>query len=216
MITAVIPTRAGSERVKNKNTKSFADTNLLQIKIDTMKKLKSMGFIEDILVNTNCVESKNIANSNGVTVVDRDEYLASSDCPITDYWKEVLTNGVKTKHSMLCQCTSPLITLGSYQKCINEYNEKSLMTIEYLKDYIWKNNEALNYDYPNHPKSQNLSKEFFKITFGIVIIDKEEYLKYNNLVTPNTNFISIPREESIDIDDKVDFKFAEALYREMK
>ena len=59
MITAVIPTRAGSERVKNKNTKSFADTNLLQIKIDTMKKLKSMGFIEDILVNTNCVESKN-------------------------------------------------------------------------------------------------------------------------------------------------------------
>ena len=117
---------------------------------------------------------------------------------------------------MLCQCTSPLISLDSYKKCINEYNQKSLMTIEYLKDYIWKNNKALNYDYPNHPKSQDLSKEFFKITFGIVIIDKKEYLKYNNLVTPNTNFIDIPRSESVDIDDEIDFKLAENLFNEEK
>ena len=31
-LTAIVPVRAGSQRVKNKNTKPFADSNLLKIK----------------------------------------------------------------------------------------------------------------------------------------------------------------------------------------
>ena len=36
-----------------------------------MKKLKSQGLIEDILVNTNCEDSKIIAKNNNITVIDR-------------------------------------------------------------------------------------------------------------------------------------------------
>ena len=38
-LTAVIPVRAGSQRVKNKNLKPFADSTLLDIKIETLKKV---------------------------------------------------------------------------------------------------------------------------------------------------------------------------------
>ena len=37
MIKVLIPVRAGSVRVKNKNIKPFADSNLLTIKVEQMK-----------------------------------------------------------------------------------------------------------------------------------------------------------------------------------
>ena len=35
-ITAVIPIRTGSQRVKDKNLRAFADTNLMELKIKTL------------------------------------------------------------------------------------------------------------------------------------------------------------------------------------
>ena len=39
-ITAIIPVRKGSTRCKNKNIRSFGNTNLLKLKIETLKKVK--------------------------------------------------------------------------------------------------------------------------------------------------------------------------------
>ena len=49
-IVAVVPIRKGSQRVKNKNFKSFCGKNLLIHKIITLKKIKSL---DDIIINTN-------------------------------------------------------------------------------------------------------------------------------------------------------------------
>ena len=35
-ITAVIPIRSGSQRVKDKNLRAFADTNLMELKIKNL------------------------------------------------------------------------------------------------------------------------------------------------------------------------------------
>lgn len=35
-ITAVIPIRTGSQRVRDKNLRSFADTNLMELKVKTL------------------------------------------------------------------------------------------------------------------------------------------------------------------------------------
>ena len=42
MITAIIPVRKGSQRVKNKNKKPFGETSLLEIKINQLLKLHYM------------------------------------------------------------------------------------------------------------------------------------------------------------------------------
>ena len=49
-ITAVIPVRKGSQRVKDKNLRPFAGTSLLDIKI---KALLQVPEIDEIVVNTN-------------------------------------------------------------------------------------------------------------------------------------------------------------------
>ena len=67
-ITAVVPTRAGSERVKSKNTRPFAEKSLLEYKLITLLKLKESGYIQDIVVNSDCEDSKRISKYSLVSL----------------------------------------------------------------------------------------------------------------------------------------------------
>lgn len=49
-ITAVIPIRSGSQRVKDKNLRPFANTTLMENKIDSLLKVPEL---DSIVVNTN-------------------------------------------------------------------------------------------------------------------------------------------------------------------
>ena len=62
-ITAVIPVRKGSVRVKNKNLKPFANTNLLELKINQLKQVK---LVDDIVVSSDCDTMLSIAESHGI------------------------------------------------------------------------------------------------------------------------------------------------------
>lgn len=213
-ITAVIPTRAGSERVKQKNVRSFSDSTLLNLKINTMKQLKYIGLIEDIVVNSDCPISWEIANKEGVKIHERENYYASSDCPITDYWKYCAEN-IASNTMLLAQVTSPFVSLDTYKKCIYKYTNSSidsLNTITKIKEYIWKNNRPYNYNWPDHPKSQNLPKDLFFLNFGVCIISKTSLIKEGNIVTKNNYFYESPINENIDIDSEFDFSLSEHIY----
>jgi N-acylneuraminate cytidylyltransferase len=58
-ITAVIPIRTGSQRVKDKNLRPFADTNLMELKI---KNLLQVPELTHIIVNTNSEEAIDIVH----------------------------------------------------------------------------------------------------------------------------------------------------------
>lgn len=58
-ITAVIPIRAGSQRVKNKNLRAFANTNLMELKINTLLRVPELT---SIVVNTNSDLAIDIVN----------------------------------------------------------------------------------------------------------------------------------------------------------
>lgn len=60
-ITAVIPIRSGSQRVKDKNLRAFADTNLMELKI---KNLLQVPELTSIVVNTNSELAIEIVNKS--------------------------------------------------------------------------------------------------------------------------------------------------------
>ena len=60
-ITAVIPIRSGSQRVKDKNLRAFADTNLMELKI---KNLLQVPELTSIVVNTNSGLAIEIVNKS--------------------------------------------------------------------------------------------------------------------------------------------------------
>lgn len=215
-ITAVVPTRKGSERVKNKNTKHFANTSLLENKLKTLINLKNQNLISNIVVNSDCGESYKIAQNLNIDFHWRDPLLASSKCDIRDYWVNVGSN-ITTDNFMLCQVTSPFISYETYKKCINLFKKGNpVLTATKLKEYIWKNNKPLNYLYPEHPKSQDLPDNFFKLNFGVCIMAKKDIKQHKNLWIPNTKIVYLNEIESIDIDTELDFKIAEIIYRDKK
>ena len=146
-ITAVIPTRAGSERVKQKNIRKFGDTNLLRIKIEKIIELKRSGYIDSIILNSNCPLSWEIASEYNINIHKREELYASSECPIVEYWRDA-ARCINTDTLLLAQVTSPFISLETYKECIDIYRSgdyDSLMTIKKLNEYVWYNKKPLNY-----------------------------------------------------------------------
>ena len=82
-ITAIIPVRKGSQRVKNKNFKEFAGTNLLKIKLKTLIEVKT---IDNIVISTDSEEAIRIAKEFGVEHHIREEYYASSKCNNSEFY----------------------------------------------------------------------------------------------------------------------------------
>ena len=60
-VTAVIPIRSGSQRVKDKNLRKFGDTTLMELKI---KNLLEVPELDKVIVNTNSDEAINIVKNH--------------------------------------------------------------------------------------------------------------------------------------------------------
>ena len=211
-IVGVIPVRKDSQRVKNKNLRSFADSNLLIIKI---KQLKKLG-LRKIIVNTDSDLAIRIAIDCDVDYHMRDKYFASSECSGSEYFEHI-AKVTDAENILLAPVTAPLISINSYEKAINEYfssNCNSLMSIKVIQEFLWFNGTPINYDLKSAPNSQELPK-YFTPTFGIIIANRMAMLESKNVICSNPHFYEITQEESIDIDTELDFEFAEFLYKKV-
>lgn len=210
-VTVVIPCRAGSTRVVNKNFRPFADTSLLEIKINQAKKLNL-----PVIVNSDSSVAKEMADNNNVGFVQRPEYYASSECNNSEYY-DYLGSSVDSEYIMILQPTAPLLnddtlldTLETFNKSIDEYD--SLMTVQMLKKHTWFKGQPLNYELKNTPNSQNLEPVMFP-TFNVMIVKVSSLLESKNVITDKCLFFEVSDEESIEIDDVIEFEMAEYFYK---
>jgi N-acylneuraminate cytidylyltransferase len=210
-ITAIVPVRKGSQRVKNKNFRDFAGTNLLNIKLKTLLQVDT---IDRIVVSTDSPEAIEIAKAHGVSYHIREEYFASSEVNNSDYFYNLAEN-ISGNYLMYSPVTCPLISKETYLDCIQAFQSKTvnnLVTVSPVKHHMWLNGSPLNYDIKNSPNSQDLP-DIFSITYGACIISRIDMLKYKNIVTEVPTFKVLSEIESVDIDTPLDFDFAEFLYR---
>ena len=206
----VIPVRKGSQRVKNKNIRRFANSNLLQIKIDV---IKTLDWVDDIIVNTDCNTAIAIAKENGLKYHRREDFYASSECNNSDY-HHYLARVTEAENILVAQVTAPLISKKTYDTAMKKYLESgcnSLMSVKAIKEFIWFEGCPVNYDLYNAPNSQDLPN-YFHPTFGIIICQRSALLKSKNFICSNPEFLTISDRESVDVDTLLDFEFAEYLY----
>ena len=116
-IVAVVPIRKGSQRVKNKNFKSFCGKNLLIHKIITLKKIKNL---DDIIINTDSDKAISIAKKFNISYFKREKYFASSRCTNSEFWSNVAST-TKSKYILFTHCTSPMISAKTYEKSIKSF-----------------------------------------------------------------------------------------------
>lgn len=220
-ITAVIPIRSGSQRVKNKNLRPFADTTLMALKIQNLLKVPEL---DSVVVNTNSEEAIDFVITNyqqkGVSKVAfhrREEYYASSQCSGSDFFKH-LGETTDTDIFVYCPCTSPFIKPETISKCVTAYFNSSeadcIATVSSVKEFLWQNGKAINYDPLNAPNSQDLP-DIVCLNFGATVVAKTDLIKNRNIIGKHPNFVRTSDIEAIDIDTPLDFYVAEQIYKKL-
>lgn len=215
-ITVVVPVRKGSQRVKNKNFKTFADSNLLEVKLDILKQVDT---IDEIIVNTDSEIAMQIADEYGVSKCVREDYYASSECNNSEFFQNIAEN-TDTDYIIYSPCTSPLIKVDTYYDFINRFrNAKdrydSLTTVTDVKQHLWLDEKPMNYNPSDSPNTQDLP-DIVSLTYGISIISKDNMIKYRNIVGEKPLFYKLDDFEAVDVDNPIDFEFAEFLYKKYR
>ena len=212
-VTAMIPVRAGSTRVPNKNTRPFGKTNLLELKLKLLKKVEG---IRQIVVSTDCHKSADIALKNNVKVQWRNKYYAGSKVTNDQHWLHI----AKTTPGdivFLAQVTSPLLRVSTMQTALNSFLSSdlhdSVNSVSSEKKFLWKNGSPINYDINVTPKSQDLPN-IVSLNFAITIVKKISMIERKNVVGYQPTFFELDKVEAHDIDDLIDFKIAELIYQE--
>jgi len=213
-IIAMVPVRAGSTRVPDKNIRPFGDTNLLELKL---RVLKSVVGLADIIVSTDCERSAEIASRQSVKIQLRDEFHAGSKITNDLHWHHIAET-TPAETVFLAQVTSPLLKVSSIQSALHSFTAShgidSINSVSAEKKFLWQNGKPINYDIDITPKSQDLPN-IVSLNFAITIIERSVMMERKNVVGYNPKFLELDKIESMDVDDLIDFKTAELMYKEL-
>lgn len=213
-ITAVIPVKAKSSRLENKNILPFADSNLL---IHKIQQLKLVDGIDEIIVSSDSDEMLQMALDEDVLAIKRPAMYADESQPFGKFL-EYLTGEMNCKHLLYACCTSPLIEADLYEKAINLYLDKlkegydSLISVYKYQHFLLDNNGPMNFCRGlKHVNSQELPV-YYNFTCGIILSAKENIREWKYHFGPNVYKMEVSQEEAIDIDTYWDYIAAKAYY----
>lgn len=212
-VTAIIPVRAGSRRLKNKNVAPFAGTNLLAYKINQLKRL---DWLTSIVVSSDSDAMLEIANAEGADTHKRaPEYCDEKTKTFGEVVSHICEN-VDGEHILWATCTSPLVGPRLYTEAFNAYisglgnGYDSLMSVELFKRYLWDDNGPINYKLGKaHVPSQQLPSLYF-VTDGILMAPRLKMIEWNYFHGSSPLKFPISKRESVDIDDGLDLAVARA------
>ncbi len=215
--TAIIPVRAGSKRLPNKNILPFGDSNLL---INKIRQLKKVNNIDEIVVSSDSEIMLDMAKAEGVSVHIRPIEYADEK---TKTFGEVVTycaeNAAHGDNVIWAPCVCPLCDEYNFAEAINTYEELVIKNKEYdsvisakaFKEYLWDEEKPLNYKLGmGHVPSQQLPN-YQVIVNGFYIASRLNMIKWNYFFGLKPYRLIISKREAVDIDDKDDFEIAKSL-----
>ncbi len=220
-VSVLLPCRAGSERIKRKNTKPFAGGSLVKIKIDELLKVESIAKIivstDDDLVKDICLQY----DSERVLVNDREPYYASSECSNSEFIRHFAETLDIEGHLLWTHVTSPFCSADTYKRAIKEYfslvgEYDSLVSVNVIRGYLWGVDlKPLSYDLDQMgrwPLTQDIDPAFL-INSALFLIPMKLMRETGDRVGKKPYLFEIDQLESFDIDWPKDFELAEKIWK---
>lgn len=214
-VKALVAVRSGSVRVENKNIRPFAGSSLLELKL---KQLLRIPNLDGIVVNSNDDQMLAIAGAMGCETVKRNPYFASNEVTMSDVYQNMAEN-FNADIVAYINVTNPLVKDETIIKAIQEFKLfqesgefDSLNSAHLIKEFMFEHNIPINYNLKHQPRSQNLP-DIAALNFAISIISRENMIACKNVVGKKPNIYIIDEVEATDIDNQIDFEFAEYMYQ---
>jgi N-acylneuraminate cytidylyltransferase len=223
-ISFFLPTRKGSERVINKNTRPFAgiEGGLVENKI---KQILATKRIDEIIFSSNdekCLEvAQKYASDIRMKIVERPEELCLSSTNLQDLICYVPTI-TDADHILWGHVTTPLAGAEEYDKAIEKYlynlsaGYDSLVGVTELKNFLLnKEGQVINNttDIP-WPRTQDL-EVLYEINHTIFLAKRDVYAEQKNRLGKKVLLHVMDEICSKDIDWEDDFRIAEIMYENL-
>ncbi len=214
-IIALIPIREGSQRVKDKNFREFADgKSLLELKIG---QLKEAGCFDHIYVSSDSERAKKIALANGVEFLLRDSRMCQSDVYLADVIKHIMETIPADPIVVWALATSPLFddfaqAVKEFQKNQGKYD--SLIAVLPKKSFFLnKHGRGINYN-PGywHPYSQEL-ETYYEVTGACYIGKKSDMLRWSYWFGTKPFLFEVSNLSAVDVDTPADYGLAQKLFQ---
>ena len=225
-LLAVIPARGGSKRVPKKNIKMLGNKPLVAWTIDSAKNACS---IDEILVSSESEEILEICKLHGyLTDYVRPKNLATDTTNqflvIQHAIKYYLKNGIEFENVVLLQPTSPFRTSQLIDRAYKEFKKKkydALISVS-LSDspkqwtnFLPEDNSLSNFINEEYIglQSQELGNTY-KFDGALYFYNVKRLMEEKKLIFKNNIYAYLlDGYESLDIDNQIDFEFANFLIK---
>lgn len=218
-----LPTRKGSERVINKNTRPFAgiEGGLVENKI---KQLLNTKLIGEIIFSSNddiCIAVAEKFKDSRLKIIERPAALCLSSTNLQDLICYVPTV-TDADHILWGHVTTPLCGSDQYDAGIKFYMEKldegydSLVGVTELKNFLLNREGKLvnnTTDIP-WPRTQDL-EALYPINHTMFLAKREVYVEQKNRIGKKPLLHVMDEFHSFDIDWPDDFAIAEIMYKNL-
>jgi CMP-N,N'-diacetyllegionaminic acid synthase len=216
---AILPLRAGSKGLPNKNLRPIAGKPLYRHTLD--QALRTVG---RCAITTDIPELLNGKIPEGCVAIERPAELAGDSTPInpvlTHLFDQLERVGELPGTVVLVQATSPLRLDDDVRAAIDLYErgdfelvmsvtsaDSGILKYGYLDDGRFDAVARPEYCFENR---QDLPK-IVRPNGAVYVFSPEVFRRNGGLATKSIGAVEMPEDRSIDIDDEADMKAAEAL-----
>lgn len=214
-LTAIIPARAGSRRVPDKNMRLLEGVPLVERKVH---QLHMVAAVDQVVVSTDCPLVGEVARAAGATVQDRPPEYCDE---VSKSWGEMVAyvcSRVEGEWVIISPCTAPLVMPSMYRRAIAvafgldpEGPHRSVVAARKIQTYLWNESGPVNYRLDAHPPSQALPP-FWRLTGGFFIARREDMIRWEYHHCGRPSFFELDGVASVDIDTEADLRLARFLY----
>lgn len=224
---AIIPARSGSKGLKDKNIKLLNGKPLLAY---TIEAARESGIFDEIMVSTDSREYTDIAKQWGASVPFLRSYELSNDTASSwDVVKEVINKymnlGTEFDTVALLQPTSPLRTSNDIIEGYNVMKAKEANFVvgvcEMDHSPLWANTlpEDISMENFIRPEVVKMPRQgiptYYRINGALYIVKVDYLMRTPDIYGDRSFALIMSKENSIDIDDQMDFTIAEVLISEL-
>lgn len=222
-IIALLPMKGNSERVPNKNLKSFNGKPLYHAIVNSLLKSK---FISKIAINTDSEAIKNDAISNfkdNIIIIDRPESIQGDFVSMNTIINYDIDQLSDYDHFIQTHSTNPLLKSNTIDEAIEYYfketkdktNNSVFSVTRFQTRFYYQDGKPLNHNPNILERTQDLPI-IYEENSNFYIFSRESFIENEQKrIGSKPLLYEIDKIEAVDIDEPQDFLIAETLYKSL-
>ena len=226
-ILGIITARGGSKGVPGKNIKLLGGKPLIVYTIEAAKK---SGVFDRIILTTDDPKIAEVAKKWGAEVPFLRPAELATDTARPEHVLQhavgyLSSNGFNADVIVLIQPTSPFVLAGDIDGAIKKMFETKagscigVCEISERPEWMYQIKRKTPFLFLSGSGTKKRSQELpklYKINGAVYVVKREVLMNKNKIIDDNSDIFIMPRERSVDIDELIDFKLAEALLHHSK